>query len=144
MKLSIHDEKTFYKEFIKDLENAVNEVIIIVPFILAKRMVVLFPIFENLVKRGVKVVVVTRPPEEYKKKFQKQGENQIQYFERIGVQVLINKNDNRKLSLIDRKISWEGSLNILSQVKSRDVMIRIEDSSEVKKLFDFLNLATVI
>jgi phosphatidylserine/phosphatidylglycerophosphate/cardiolipin synthase-like enzyme len=68
-----------------------------------------------------------------------QSEAEIQRFERLGVQVLLcTGNHHRKLALLDREILWEGSLNILSQSKSREIMMRIEDKEEANEMFEFL------
>lgn len=60
----LHDEKTFYSAFLRDLDACKNEVIIESPFICSARMKTLKPIFEKLIKRGVKVFVITRDPTE--------------------------------------------------------------------------------
>ena len=91
---TLYNEETFYKAFIQDLEKAKKEVIILSPFVLTERMESLISVFEKLLERKVKVFVMTRPPKEYKKKYQQQGEKEIQRFEQIGVQVLISKKDN--------------------------------------------------
>jgi len=143
-KPSMYNETTFSKAFIQDLEKAKEEVIILSPFVLTARMESLVSVFEKLLERKVKIFVMTRPPKEYSKKYQQQGEKEIQRFEQIGVQVLISKKDNRKISIIDREILWEGSLNILSQVKSRDTMYRFEETGQAQQMFDFLNLGSVI
>jgi hypothetical protein len=58
LKPTLYNEETFYKAFIQDLENAKKEVIIFSPYVLSARMKVLFPIFEKLVNRNIKVVHV--------------------------------------------------------------------------------------
>ncbi len=59
----------------------------------------------------------------------------------MGVQVLLcSGNHHRKLAIIDRKILWEGSLNILSQVRSREIMRRIEGKELAIQMFKFLRL----
>jgi len=57
---SLYDEKTFYRGFIQDLLSCQKEAIIESPFITSSRMKMLYPTFEKLIKRGVKVSVVTR------------------------------------------------------------------------------------
>ena len=34
-------------------------------------------------------------------------------------------NHHRKLAILDRKVLWEGSLNILSQTRSREIRIKL-------------------
>lgn len=135
------DEKSFFKIFRKDLEQVQNEVIIESPFITTVRMNSLSPTLQKLVQRGVKVYVVTRDPKEHKSPYREQSELEIQHFEQIGVQVLVCKGSHhRKLAIIDREILWEGSLNILSQSKSREIMRRIEGDEYAMEMFNFLKL----
>lgn len=144
-KSSLFDEKTFYQRFIKDLLGCQKEVIVESPFISSERMKMLYPVFEKLVKRGIKVYILTRDPKEHNNSFGQQSESEIQRFEVIGAQVFIcTGNHHRKLAILDRKILWEGSLNILSQVKSREIMRRISSKKLALEMFNFLRLGRFI
>ena len=141
----LHDETTFYHAFIYDLGKCKEEVYIESPFITSERVRTLKPIFEKLIKRGVKVYVLTRYPNEHDEMMAIQSENEITYFEYLGVQVFLAKNKenkmiHRKLAIIDRKILWEGSLNILSQNHSREIMRRIEGQEFALEMLNFLKL----
>lgn len=141
----LHDETTFYKAFIKDLKKCREEVIIESPFITCQRMYMLSAVFDNLIKRKIKVYVITRDPEEHDLPMKQQAEEEIRNFEMIGVQVLITANHHhRKLAIIDRKILWEGSLNILSQSYSREIMRRITGVKPARDMFKFLKLERFI
>lgn len=135
----LYDENTFYYQFIRDLENCKKEVIIESPFITTARMDILAPLFTRLVKRGVKIYVKTRDPKEHTDAYEQQSEAEIHNFEVIGIQTLIcTGNHHRKLAIIDRSVLWEGSLNILSQTKSREIMRRIESEVLAMEMFKFL------
>ncbi len=137
----LHDEKTFYRAFLKDLEDCRKEVIIESPYVSSARMKTLKPIFERLINIGVKVFVITRDPREH----EVQSEEEIQYFETLGVQVLLCVgNHHRKLAILDRKVLWEGSLNILSQTHSREIMRRINNTDLTLEMFNFLKLNKVL
>lgn len=139
IKTSLHDEKTFFSKFLRDLENSQNEVIIESPFITIARMKTFWPLFRRLVGRGVKIYIVTRDPREHTDGYEDQSEVEIQEFEAVGIQVLMcTGNHHRKLAIIDRKVLWEGSLNILSQAKSREFMRRLEDGGFAVDLFNFI------
>jgi hypothetical protein len=74
-----------------------------------------------------------------------QAEEAIRRFETIGVQVLITTDyHHRKLAILDRNILWEGSLNILSQTYSREIMRRIKSSSLSNEMFEYLKLSRFI
>ena len=139
----LFDEKTFYKKFISDLQNCQTEVIIESPFITSKRMKVLFPIFVKLINRKVKIYIVTRNPLEHEGKYIFESELEIQRFENSGIQVLLCKgNHHRKLAIIDRQILWEGSLNILSQLNSSEIMRRINSYTITLDMIRFLTYST--
>ncbi len=145
VKSKLYDENTFYKSFIKDLKKCKEEVIIESPFITCQRMYTFSSLFQTLVERKVKVYVITRNPEEHELSMKQQAEEEIRNFEMIGVQVLITQDyHHRKLAIIDRKILWEGSLNILSQSYSREIMRRITGTRPAKEMFNFLKLGKFI
>ena len=138
---SLFDEKTFYQRFINDLISCKNEIIIECPFITSDRTESLMPIFQRLLVKGVKIYVITRDPKEHYIDMEVQSETEISKFEVMGVQVLLCiGNHHRKLAILDRKILWEGSLNILSQTRSREIMRRIEDKKIAIEMFNFLKL----
>ncbi len=102
-------------------------------------MKILTPVFKKLLKRNVKIYVITRDPSEHNETMEVQSEEEITKFETMGVQTLLCVgNHHRKLAILDRKILWEGSLNILSQNKSREIMRRIEDEDMAIQMFNFL------
>ncbi len=145
MTSSLFDEKTFYQAFQKDLSGCKKEVIIESPFITTERMKVFRSLFNILIRKGVRIYVFTRDPKEHEIKMALQSEAEIANFERIGVQTLICKgNHHRKLAILDRKVLWEGSLNILSQAYSREIMRRIDHQKLAEEMFDFLNLSKYI
>lgn len=140
----LYDEATFYKQFIKDVLRAKEEVIIESPFITKKRMQMLKPVFERLMNSNIKVFVITRDPREHDNNMAESSEEGIRYFEDIGVQVLLVKGGHhRKLAMDDRKILWEGSLNILSQSQSREIMRRIESRILTEELIHFLKFDSI-
>lgn len=145
LKSKLHDETTFYDAFLKDLKKAKEEVIIESPYVTCKRMDLLESIFQKLIKRGVRVYIITRNPKEHDANLARQAELEISIFEEIGVQVLLCAgNHHRKLAMIDREILWEGSLNILSQGWSREIMRRIESEQLTIQMFKFLELEKVL
>lgn len=140
LKSELYDEKTFYNQFISDLKNCTSEVIIESPFITSSRMKILFPVLANLAANEVKIYIVTRNPIEHDGKYAIQSELEIQRFEHVGIQVLLcDGNHHRKLAILDRIILYEGSLNILSQTKSREIMRRIPEEQVVIQTFKFLH-----
>ncbi len=142
---SLFDESTFYKQFTRDLLRCASEVVIESPFISSGRMRHLYPTLEKLINNGIKIYVITRNPSLHEGIWAVQSEVEIQRFEALGVQVAVTVNNHhRKLAIIDREILWEGSLNILSQNNSREIMRRIEGDNHAQEMFNFLNLRKFI
>lgn len=144
-KNSLYNERTFYSSFIKDLESSKEEVIIESPFITTKRMNIIFPILNKLNNRGIKIFIITRNPKKHNHKYEEESENEIEALEDAGIQVFISSgNHHRKLAIIDRRVLWEGSLNILSQTKSKEIMRRLEDGGFANEMFNFLKFSKYI
>ncbi len=138
---SLYDEKTFYQTFLRDLEGCTKEIIIESPYITTERMRTFDRLFEKLLKKGVKIYIITRNPKEHEVGMEIQSEDAITWCETMGIQVLMcTGNHHRKLAILDRKTLWEGSLNILSQTYSREIMRRIEGQELSLQMFSFLKL----
>ncbi len=138
----LYDEKTFYQTFLQDLEKCQNEVIIESPYITTKRIRTFDRLFKKLLQKGVEIYIITRDPKEHEVGMELQSEDAISWCEAIGIQILLcTGNHHRKLAILDRKILWEGSLNILSQTYSREIMRRIEDKKLTMQMFNFLKFA---
>ena len=137
----LFDEGTFYKAFLKDITNCTREIIIESPFITTERMNGFRSVFKKILDKGIKIYVITRDPREHNETMEYQSEEEIINFEIMGIQTfLCSGNHHRKLAIIDRDILWEGSLNILSQNKSREVMRRIKGQDFALEMFNFLRL----
>lgn len=141
----LYDENTFYHKFTQDLLQAKEEVVIESPFISSKRMAHLSPVFYKVLKKGIKIYIFTRDPLEHDENMAYQSEIEISNFEKLGIQTFIcSGNHHRKLAILDREILWEGSLNILSQAYSREVMRRMQGKKFAVEMFNFLRLGRFI
>jgi len=136
----LFNEDAFYNAFLKDLQKCRHEAIIESPFVTSKRAYQLVPTLKKLKSRHVKVVVNTRDPNEHDNYLQAEAIQSIAALQHIGVQVIYTEGHHRKLAVLDRSILWEGSLNILSQNDSREVMRRIESTNLAWQMVRFTKL----
>lgn len=136
---SLHDQDDFYDVFIRDLKKAKQEVIIESPFISYKRLNYLLTTLSKLIRHDVRVVINTKHPDEQNNSFSRAGEY-IALLQDAGIKVLFTGGHHRKLAIIDKHILYEGSLNILSQNDSCEVMRRISSRQLTGQMLDFLNL----
>lgn len=142
----LFDQTDFYNQFIHDLNGCKNEVIIESPFITSSRMNLLCPTFKKLLARNIHVNIITRDPIDHDDEFMRdQSTNEILRCDEMGINiVLLRGNHHRKIAILDRTVLWEGSLNILSQSNSREIMRRIENKETATQMFDFLKLQKLL
>jgi len=136
---SLFNQDTFYKAFVIDLNNARNTVIIESPFITKKRMVQLMPVLRKLRLRDVRIVVNTKPLDEHNPLLYEQALWAISEMQVIGIEVFMTIGHHRKIAVVDG-VLWEGSLNILSQNDSCELMRRISSEQLVKETLRFTGL----
>lgn len=139
------DQDTFYPRFMQDMKHCKEETIIESPFITSRRFRILRPVFETLLARGVKIMVNTKHPSEHNDNFMKQeAASAIDDLLDIGATVLYTGGHHRKLAILDRSIMYEGSLNILSQGQSCEIMRRIESTLLAQQMVEFTKLDKII
>ena len=136
----MYDQESFYRAFEEDLRFAQNEVVIECPFITTNRINALFPLLSRLRSRGVSIIVNTRDPIEHNEEYEVQALNAIAALQSIGVEVFYTARHHRKLAVIDKEIVWNGSLNILSQIDSCEIMWRTDSAELADKLLGFINV----
>lgn len=136
----LYDQTSFYKAFLHDLKHAQSRVIIESPFITKKRMILLSPILQSLMIKGVHIVINTKPFEEHEQSYQSQAMWAVGMMQDMGIEVLMTGGHHRKLAIIDDETLWEGSLNILSQNDSCEIMRRIHSHEDVKQMIRFIGI----
>lgn len=133
----LYNEQTFYRAFVRDLNFCTTEAVIESPFITSNRVASLLPIFEKMRSRDIKITVVTRDPCQHDAPYDEQASDSINKMLDLGIQVIYMGNHHRKLAIFDRKLLWEGSLNILSQHDSCEVMRRIDSQLLAEQMLSF-------
>lgn len=136
----LYDQNTFYKAFEKDLIRARSSILIESPFITTKRMNDFFPLLRKARRKGSQVIVNTRCPGEHDQNLAIQASEAVRSMQAIDVTVLYTGKLHRKIAIIDGSILWEGSLNILSQNDSCEVMRRTVSSELAMQMVDFICL----
>jgi len=135
----LFSDNDFYPAFQKDLQKCQHEVIIESPFITQRRLSALTPTLQKLKNNGVRVIVNTRDPLDCSEEYMREDTTRaISKLQHMGVQVLFTGKHHRKLAILDRNVLWEGSLNILSQNDSCEIMRRIESTQLAWQMTRFI------
>jgi len=138
---ALYDQSTFYPQFIRDLQQCTSEVVIESPFVTSRRLGTLTPIFKKLRARNVRIIINTRRPDEHDDEFMRyEAHRAMSVLQNMGVLVLHTGGHHRKLAILDRNILFEGSLNILSQSHSCEIMRRIESQVLAQQMIAFTKL----
>lgn len=137
----LYNEQTFYRAFERDLACCRNEAVIESPFLTTRRIHALLPMLRKMVTRGVRVTVNTKHPQEHEDYMRAEAEASIALLQNIGMEILFTGGHHRKLAIFDRAVLWEGSLNILSQNDSCEVMRRVESEECARQMINFTGLA---
>ncbi len=130
--ISYFDEGTFYPAFTDDLMAASEQVLIYSPFVAPKRLSSLMTPMRHLVERGVLVTVVVRaysPSDIAMASIEEQ-------MREVGIAVVPKRGLHEKLVFIDGRIAWFGSLNVLSQSRSTEFMMRFAEPGFVSRLME--------
>ena len=139
---TIFNEMTFYPAFTSDMLNAEKEVIIYSPFISKFRMNYLRKTIIKLRRKKIKFVIFTRSLDEHEEYVREEISSAIKSYEELGAQfIFLPGFIHEKIAVIDQKILWTGSMNILSQKSSREMMFRIDDESFAEQTISHLKLS---
>ena len=138
---NLYNERTFYPAFTKDLLSAKKEVIIYSPFVSKYRAELLSHIIVKLTKSNVDIFIFTRSVEEYDRFQQNQVRTILRRYEELGICIFYMQGSiHEKVAVIDREILWEGSLNILSQRSSKEMMRRTIGENAAMQVISYLGL----
>ena len=85
-------------------------------------------------------LVNTRNPIEHDEEYEMQALVAIEQLQGLGVKVLYTIRHHRKLAIIDGTVTWNGSLNILSQHDSCEIMWRVASKGIADQLLGFIKL----
>jgi superfamily I DNA and/or RNA helicase len=113
----------FYKAFQNDLSQAEDKVVIISPFITQNRIASFEAIFRELHQKGVRTFIITKPFKEQSLS-QDSGREIAENLRRLNIELIIKPLSHEKLAVVDGKIIWHGSLNILSHKNTSELMVR--------------------
>lgn len=114
----------FYAAFQKDLKKSRTKVMIASPFTMPEATAKWEPILRDLVAKDVEITILTKPASE-----KKNSEDSSVIHK--GLSSFIKElreipKMHEKLAVLDGRIVWLGSLNILSHYKASEIMVRID------------------
>lgn len=130
----IFDKTNFLPVYSNDIVNASREILIVSPFVTKRRTLQMMQNLRIALKNGVKVVVVTRPSEDFKEKDLTSRQTAFELLRSSGIVVVFKSNIHQKFAVVDHKVSWYGSINLLSFGSAEESIMRLESSNIANEL----------
>lgn len=125
----IFNKDNFLPVFNQDIVTAKKEIIIVSPFIRKRRTQQMIRQLEYPAGKNCRVIVITRPQEDFKPKNQPALERVLDLLGNNGISVVFMSNIHQKFAVMDQKIVWYGSINLLSYGSARESIMRIESTN---------------
>jgi len=130
----IFNKDNFYPVYLQDIAMASKRLLIVSPFVTKKRMLQITEHFHEILKNQVEIIIITRPAHDFKEDRRSSLEQIFKATEEIGVRLIFRSNIHQKFAIIDDKITWYGSINLLSFGYSEESIMRLESSSIASEL----------
>jgi hypothetical protein len=128
---AIFDGNTFFPVYSADMSAARSEILIVSPFAAKRRTL---SSLHYMTAAEANVTVITKPPENYPEKDRANISKCIELLTQSGIAVRTKDRIHQKFAIIDRKIVWYGSINLLSYGASEESIMRIENADIADEL----------
>jgi superfamily II DNA or RNA helicase len=130
----IFDNQSFLPVYSSDIINATREILIVSPFVTKTRTVQMLQYLSLALKNNVKVMVMTRPILDFKEKDRTYQQEVLSLLESAGISMVYRTNIHQKFAVIDQRITWYGSINLLSFGRAEESIMRLESPNIANEL----------
>lgn len=132
-------EGTFYPAFLTDLKQVNESIVILSPFATSTGTTRWVDALRTAIAHGACVRIMTRPPVEWGGGGTGEVTELVRKLRSLGVVVDLRARMHEKIAILDGRILWHGSLNILSHRDTHESMLRIESPVACQQIERFLN-----
>ncbi len=132
-------EGNFYPAFQQDLARARESIVVFSPFATGPGSGRWVDPLRAALARRVRVRILTRPPDEPGGGTTNEVGELVGALRNLGVTVDLRARMHEKIAILDGRILWHGSLNILSHRDTHESMLRIESPAACSQLARFIS-----
>lgn len=130
----IYDQNKFQERFISDMINGKKQIVIVSPYATLRRIRWLESTLSQLCEKEIQVVVITRPASSFQGKAAVSAQLATDALLLMGVTIHFRDSIHQKYAIIDDKIVWYGSVNLLSFGASQESIMRLVSGSIARAL----------
>ena len=135
----IFDKSNFLHVYSNDIMNASREVLIVSPFVTKKRIHQMLHYVGAALGKGLNVIVVTRPVSGFEDKNKPTQKDALDLLEKAGIQLVYKPNIHQKFAVVDQRIVWYGSINLLSFGSAEESIMRLVSPNIAHELIKILS-----
>ncbi len=130
----IFDKSNFLPAYTNDIINAAREILIVSPFVTKRRTLQMMQHLKIALENKVKVIVITRPIGDFKDKDTSALQETLDLLKVSRVSLVFKSNIHQKYAVIDQRIVWYGSINLLSFGSAEESIMRLDSPSIANEL----------
>jgi len=130
----IFDKDNFLHVFNQDIVAAKKEIIIVSPFVRKRRAQHMVRNLNVATSNHIHVTVVTRPKKDFPEKDHLAMQKALDLLIGNGLNVIFKSDIHQKFAIMDQKVVWYGSINLLSYGSAQESIMRIESSNIANEL----------
>ena len=119
----------FLPVFNNDIIASKKEILIVNPFIRKRRAAQMIQNLKIAVANNTRVTVVTRPLEDYKPADHSALRETLDLLKGNEIHVVFKSKIHQKFAIMDQKIIWYGSINLLSYGNAQESIMRLESAN---------------
>lgn len=137
----VMNQHEFYRALEFDIRRARTSIEIVSPYVSRSRSESIWPQLLNARRRGVSLTIYMKPVEEQGANLQDAAIELIRKGQKEDIRIIEVPLIHQKVALIDNRICWEGSLNMLSHKNTDELMRRLDGTQtvlQVRKKLKFL------
>jgi len=130
----IYNSKDFLTVYCNDVLCSKKELVISSPFISKVTLSKILRDYKLLLNRGVKIKIITRPPQDFKENSRKNIKDIHDSLINQRICLILKSEVYKKFAVIDERIVWYGNINLLSFGGSEESIMRIENIEVANEL----------
>ena len=130
----IYDNSDYQKIFDKDIECANESIVISSPGLSQKSVNYYLRLFQSKLKENISITILTLDSKSYPKNMVEKTNILIQNLKENAIHVIVTSSLYEHYAIIDKEMIWYGNMNLLSNVKEQDYMMRISHQQLVYEL----------
>lgn len=140
---AIFDSHNFLTVFNHDISSAKSEIVIVSPYITKRRLYQMMDILSLGINNGAKLVIITRSESDYKENDKRSFQDMIDDIRNTGADVIFKPDIHQKFAVIDQRIVWYGSINLLSFGNSEESIMRLDSLNIANELLATIDEITL-